>query len=210
MGERPIVHIRLLSEDDLAAIVALHGDLFPSSRSTLLGPAFLRAMYRWFLTFYPDLALVAEAGGNCVGFAVGSLGGYGRRIARSAWRQILLGLCRRPYLTLRPGMFRLLGSYAMAFFPRRSVQPVVPKVSLASIGVDRSTQQSGIGAALLRRFEEQAKRRNASVLGLSVESTNHAARRLYQRCGWTLRSEDRQVESAYYIKHLDTVSGFNE
>jgi ribosomal protein S18 acetylase RimI-like enzyme len=158
-------------------------------------------MYRWFMETYPDLTVLAEIDGRPVGFAVGSVGGHGRRLARAAWLQIAVGLCRTPSLLIQAKMFRLWKSYAKAFVPGATVVPSGTKVSLASIGVARMAQGTGVGARLMGRFEEAAVRR-ATTLGLSVESTNRAARRLYESCGWILRSEDPEGDSAYYVRNI--------
>ncbi len=42
----------------------------------------------------------------------------------------------------------------------------------------------GIGTALILASEQEARRREVTVLGLAVELQNHGARRLYERLGY--------------------------
>jgi len=102
------MNIRPLKMEHLDAVTAIHVERFPNSRSTQLGKPFLRKMYRWFITNQPDLALVATIDDQVVGFAVGSIGGYGRRVFRYALLQVAWGLVSHPKLPQRRDGYRRL------------------------------------------------------------------------------------------------------
>ncbi len=70
-------------------------------------------------------------------------------------------------------------------------------------------QGQGIGTALIRATEVEARRRAAPIIGLAVEVQNRDARRLYERLGyalwghglvidrWTERDDDGRVVREY-------------
>jgi len=156
--------IRYLREGDIDGVAAVHIEQFPGSRSTLVGERFVRKMYRWFVTEQPELALVATIDGQPVGFAVGAIGGYGRRIFRYALSEILWGFICHPALLFRQTTFTLWTSYAQALLPNSAGRTKsnlshagMVKASLASIAVSQSAQGRGIGKGLLLAFEEAAK-----------------------------------------------------
>jgi ribosomal protein S18 acetylase RimI-like enzyme len=202
--------IRPLIEKDIRSVSDLHSSVFTDSRSTRLGKHYLRKMYRWFLEKQPHLCLVAEQDGQIVGFLVGAIGGYGRKIFRYAFLEILLGFILHPNLIFRREMFTLWYSYIQAFNPflSRKIQqassepPKVIKASLSSIGVSHSAQGSGIGKKLVMAFEELTRTQGAELLSLSVLAGNIPARRLYESCGWQCVEKYSTPESAYYAKHL--------
>jgi ribosomal protein S18 acetylase RimI-like enzyme len=202
--------IRPLTEKDIRSVSDLHSSVFTGSRSTRLGKRYLRKMYCWFLEKQPCLSLVAEQDGQVVGFLVGAIGGYGRKIFRYAFLEIVLGFILHPSLIFRREMFTLWYSYIQAFnpfLPKRIQQttsepPKVIKASLSSIGVSHTVQGSGIGKKLVRAFEELTHAQGVEILSLSVLAENIPARRLYESCGWQYVKKYSTSESAYYTKHL--------
>ena len=63
-SENAPFHLRPMQEQDQEAVVAIHVESFPGSRSTRLGASFLRKMYRWFVSTQPDLSIVATLEGQ--------------------------------------------------------------------------------------------------------------------------------------------------
>lgn len=201
--------IKKLEAADVEGVAEIHLEQFPRSRSTLLGRPYVRKMYRWFLTEQPELSIIIISDGRPVGFAVGAIGGYGRRLMRYALPEIIWGLVSHPMLLTRGETFNLWTSYAKALLPRlgrredsgSNISAEV-KASLASIAVSKAAQGRGAGKALMAAFEVAARGQGATVLGLSVVAENTAARRLYEACGWKVQREDSDTGSAYYRKRL--------
>jgi len=203
------VAVRRLRREDLRAVTAVHLEQYSDSRSSRLGEPFVRKMYTWFLTNQPDLALVATLDGRLVGFAVGAIGGYGRRIFHYALPELAWGVICHPILIFRRGTFHLWTSFLRAFAPEPQANvkadlpsPQLMKASLASVAVSKAAQGRGVGKALMRAFEDAAKQQGTTLLGLSVKRGNVAARHLYESCGWQLLHEDLNLDSAYYSKRL--------
>lgn len=195
------MNIRLLTLEDIDAATAIHLERFPDSRSTQLGKPFLRRMYRWFIVNYPDLALTATVDGRVVGFAVGSIGGYGRRVFRYALPQVMWGLVRHPDLLLTPRTFYLWKSYLRAFVPAPKKEkagpndPGIVQAWFASLAVSKSAQGSGV--ALIVAFEGAAKRKGADIISHTVRKDNIVAQRLYDGLGWQKALHDGSSGVAY-------------
>lgn len=198
--------IRQMQLSDIPEIAMLHREIFPNSRSTRLGWRYLRKMYRWFLEQNPRLCLVAEQEGRIVGYVVGALAGYGRRIFRYAIMEVIFGLLVHPPMWFKKETFSLSRSYLKAFSPVRvhgQNQPVKEiSISLADIGVAPSARGQGIGLRLVRKFEDAAGKLGAAQLTLSVDMDNLAARITYERCGWYVDAEYPERNSVHYSKLL--------
>jgi ribosomal protein S18 acetylase RimI-like enzyme len=180
-----------MSREHIEAVVSLHQTCFPDTRSSLLGPMFLRAMYDWFLTHRSGLSIVFVDNGKVVGFLTGVTGGYGRRMFHDTWPVIACCLVMRPGLWLRPNTFKLWRSYLLGVVPRRralnktpsTAAPVVT-ASVASIAVLPEARGKGIGRALLADFEGRARKLGARKLQLTVEAANVDAQQVYEKTGW--------------------------
>lgn len=181
-----------MSQEHIDAVVSLHQKCFPDARSSLLGPMFLRAMYRWFMRYQPELSIVYLEHGRVVGFLSGIIGGYGRRMFRDLFPVIACCLIARPNLWLQPRTFTLWRSYLRGVLPRLSRAPdrtpaaTEPErtASVASIVVCPDDRGRGIGRALLLQFEGRARASGARQLSLTVEAANVDAQRAYEKTGW--------------------------
>jgi len=202
-------HVRLMKQEDVSAVSAIHSRQFPHSRSTSLGGPFVRKMYRWFLFNQPELSLVAEQDGRPIGFVIGALGTHEIKIILSTLPQIFLGFMLRPWIILRASTFREGGSYfkalaRMLLFPRPDPPdtPAPVQGGIDSIAVDRPAQGRGIGRALVGAFEKAARTQGARLLGLTVTMDNLAAQHTYEVCGWEVRSRNPDLNSILYVKEL--------
>jgi ribosomal protein S18 acetylase RimI-like enzyme len=202
--------IRKLTEADIEAVTAIHLEQFPNARSTSLGKPYLRKMYHWFMETQPALSFVAVQSDRVVGFAVGAIGGYGRKIFRYALAEIILGLARRPGLLIQKKTYTLWSSYLRGLLPTRrptplhqaAQVPVIVRCSLSSIAVAQTAQRQGVGKALIAALEENARHLGAARITLSVASNNLPARRLYECCGWQCIEDRVSQASIVYVKHL--------
>jgi ribosomal protein S18 acetylase RimI-like enzyme len=202
--------IRLMCASDLSFVEKIHLESFSHSRSTQLGPLFVRKMYRWFLETEPTLAFVAVKDGLPVGFITGSMGSYGQKIFRYAFLEILIGFLRRPKLFLHKKMFLSWYSFLQGLLPKgksshhlsnpTGIQ--LSRASIASIAVAISERGQHVGESLMSAFEDSARKRGVLFLELSVEADNLAARHLYERCGWKLVRENVNRNFSSYAKTI--------
>jgi len=192
---------------DIKAAARLHCQAFPHSRSTKLGQPYVRKMFRWFVMQQPGLSLVARTDGEISGYVVGAVGGYGRKLFRYAFFEVLMGLLIHPGLWFQSETFLLWRSYLKGLFPQKTSntskvggEPVIVRAALAGIGVDPTQQGQGIGSFLVAAFEEAAKELGVGKLTLSVDKDNISARRLYDRHGWRVDSENKEANTVHYMK----------
>lgn len=208
----PNITTRRMSLDDLQPVVEIHIEQFPGSRSTSLGRAYLDKMYRWFVERQPGLALVILDSGQVVGFAVGAIGGYGRKIFRYTLGEIALGMLLHPRLLFKNKTYQLWQSYLKGLSPARMKENGPPggqdppaageRASLCSIAIARSAQGRGLGKALLYALEDRFRELGVSQIVLSVQSDNRPARRLYESCQWEAQADLAELGSTTYRKRL--------
>jgi len=192
---------------DINAVTRLHRQVFPHSRSTKLGAPYVKKMFRWFIKYQPGLKLVTREDGEITGYVVGAIGGYGRKLFRFAFFEVVIGLLAHPKLWFQSETFLLWRSYLKGLFPQKASntvhnedQPVTVRAALAGIGVDPDRQGQGIGRILVTAFEDAARELGVNKLTLSVHKGNVNARRLYDRCGWVVDSENKEANTVHYMK----------
>lgn len=208
------VSLHPLRLDHTSQVITIHREQFPGARSTSLGRPFLARMVNWFVINQPGLNYVAFASDEPAGYILGAIGGYGRRLFRYALPEVLSGLSHNPKVLFQDRTYTLWSSYLRGLLPARKKQadegPMIVKASLASIAVLSAYQGRGIGRLLIQAFEDGARGRGATSLGLSVEENNRPARRLYENCGWVLSKVSPERGTVYYTKILRSPAQFAE
>jgi ribosomal protein S18 acetylase RimI-like enzyme len=202
--------IEPLRIEDVKEAAEIHRQAFPDSRSTQFGKLYVQKMFTWFLTYQPNLSFVAKQDGIIVGYVIGAIGGYGRKLFRYALLEVVVGLLMHPRLWFKRSTFLLWYSYLQGLLPKWVRNKVVTpsdanipiSAALAGIGVEPDCQGSGIGRMLMNRFEQAAVQQGAQFLTLSVFADNHPARKLYEKSGWIKDNEDLVSGSIHYSKNI--------
>jgi len=193
--------IRSLEPRDLERVVQIHCLRFPGQRSTRLGKPFLKRMYEWFHAHHPQFCFVAEMDHEVVGFIVGAVGGYGRRVFRFAFPQVVWGLIRCPTLLWNRSSFFLWHSYLRGLLPgggspAGNGSPNAACLSFASLAVTDSAGSSGL--YLIREMEKAAKQNGIRRMSHSVRLDNPKVIRLYQLLGWSI--DGKCSDSVHFSK----------
>lgn len=68
---------------------------------------------------------------------------------------------------------------------------VAGEAELLTLAVDPRMRRQGIGRRLVTAFVARARAHGAGPIFLEVAATNHAARALYENCGFSLRGSRR-------------------
>ena len=170
------VVLRTGTEEDAAAAADLHAEQISEGFLALLGPRFLRLLYRRIVRAPGSFLLVAEDGTRVLGVLAGSVdvtGLYraflwrdgaavavvaGGRLIRS-WRRVLE--------TLRHGG----GDTATG-------------AELLAVAVDPAARGRGVGSLLVRGFLTEIERRGHRAAHVVVAAHNHTAVALYHRAGF--------------------------
>lgn len=188
------VSVRAASEEDLAQIVIIHQEAFPTSFLTALGARFLFEYYRLVLNVEGGVLLVAhERTGRLAGLVAGfshpdRFYNLMRRHRIGLTFAIGLGLARRPWILgkvvasiLRVGQ---LGA--------GNTSPGGPVAELSSLAVIPSAAGHGIGSRLLTEFEHQITKLGVGVIQLSTNrDDNESTNAFYRRRGYR---RTRQVD----------------
>jgi ribosomal protein S18 acetylase RimI-like enzyme len=209
--EQRAIAIRSMTASDVRKVVDIHSASFPNSRSSKLGEPFLKRMYQWYLIYQPQLSFVAVRNKEVIGFVTGTLGwGGGRRRFKFAFWHIVWGFLRHPRLFLAANMFEAWLSFVKGLLPTK--KNIFPnghldgiRATLDSIAVGPDARGLKIGRALMRIFETAARAQGATYVSLGVEADNHAARRLYESCGWKLMQVNAEQNSVNYVREIKVV-----
>jgi ribosomal protein S18 acetylase RimI-like enzyme len=110
-----------------------------------------------------------------------------RKKALDFWRGVLQGVMRaeRVLLIARDTHGRLVGTVQL-ITAQPDNQP--HRADVAKMLVHSRARRQGLGEALMRSVEAQARKEGKTLLVLDTV-TNEAGWRLYQRCGWQIAGE---------------------
>jgi len=203
------VEIVELQPSMLPALLPIHLEAFAGYMNVRLGRPYLEAFFRWFVDAPDSVALAAERGGGLLGYVLGAPDGYGSRLSRRLLVPGALGVITHPALLLDGRVRRAVGARALSLVGRKAGaaegadQCPRPFMSLVAIGVAGSARGSGAAAALIAEFERRSSARGMRGMRLSVYPGNVAARRFYEKAGWTAdREPERPDQAVYYFKAL--------
>jgi len=176
------VRIRPATPADINALVGLHLRCFSEDEhfALMLGPAFIRSAFRWFLTSPETLVLVARLGEKIVGFTALSSRPYNMPMLRACKWSALLGLLRRPWLLFRPDWLKRL---ANNLFSKR-VAPARKVAQISFTGIDHEVQGRGIGWALKQASIQVCRDWGVDIVVTGVHRKNLRAKALNVRAGF--------------------------
>ena len=194
---RPVDVLRVVELDDLDCTARIHQTELPGGFFVSLGPTFLRAYHRTFLTSPAGVALLAERDGEVVGFVFGTVdeATHYRHVVRRDRRLLvvhgLFALVRRPDQAARFVRTRLY-RYARGMVRLSRLPDTTPATKqadprtgvLSHMAVCSSLQRSGTGTLLLEGFTSTARAQGTKTLQLATASDNVTAQKFYERCGW--------------------------
>lgn len=201
--------VRRLTADDLDAAVAVHRRSFPGYPNVLLGTRYVKEMLAWFSVAPRGIALAAVDGsGKITGYIVGAPVDQVTTLGRDLRPAALRGLATHPWLVVHPRILftiwsRLRDRFVVA--PAYEMPEIpTPCMGLFSIAVAAECGGRGIGQKLLAAFEADSRRLAMQSMYLSVFPNNGAARRVYEKAGWTpLPVPPKPGDAMHYMKKLD-------
>lgn len=200
---------------DLGPTAHLHRAALPGSIFVSLGPRFVRAYHRTFVSSPVGIALLAECNGRVVGFVVGTFdeaGHFHHVVREDLWSLVFpgaAGLLIRPVLLGRfvrtrlvrylRGLVRL--SRRRPWAPGDEAAPG-PAGVLSHIAIDAAERGEGTGAVLLNAFVDTARARGARTLRLTAPAENEAVHRFYERAGWQRGSDRHDADGRSWTTYI--------
>ncbi len=176
--------IRPATACDLARIVDIHVESFPTFFLTSLGPRFLHCLYEEILADPAGIELVYKQEAVVAGFVAGTTEprGFYRRLLTGRWHRF--GLASVGPLLKNP----LIAPRLLNAFRKSKEEPGGRRCGLLmSIAVDPLTQAHGIGSALVMAFLEESRKRGLEAVHLTTDShKNDRANRFYEKLGFTV------------------------
>lgn len=198
------LRIRVMDSDDLPFVTAQHLKYFPDGFFARLGPRFLAAYTRTYLTGPGARAYLAEIAGEPVGYLIGRTdpAALRRHVLRDHGRELLFralgSLCLRPRLMLHFLRTRLV-RYCRRLIPNRAPReaPVAGHAGVTAvldyIVVTENARSRGLGAQLIAWFVKDATDAGCARVTL-VTATEGGAGPYYDRLGWRRLGETRTPE----------------
>ncbi|MFI6012204.1 GNAT family N-acetyltransferase [Streptomyces sp. NPDC051243] len=199
MPEDSGFRIRFMDPEDVPFVVAEYLRYFPDGFFARLGPRFLAAYTRTYLTGPDARAYVVEMGRQPAGFLIGGIdpAAHRRHVLRDHGGGLLLralgSLCLRPRLAWQFVCTRLV-RYGRRLIPNRTARqapaagPVGVTAVLDYVVVAEHARCRGIGARLIARFVKDATDAGCARVTL-VTAADGGAGPYYERHGW-LRHEE--------------------
>jgi ribosomal protein S18 acetylase RimI-like enzyme len=188
------------SLEHLDNIAACHMLCFPYSLGTKLGRRYTKKSLEWFLANDNRFLFHVKCGnkivGYCGGFKASYLGdGSTSGMMQYAMREAFYAVIKKPYLLfhkdlvkryhlISKNILRKIFKYTKTNTTATAVNN--SKIGLVVIGVHPEYRGKGCFELLMRQFEEECRKRNATNITLSVKSTNARAIAAYKKMGWQI------------------------
>jgi len=210
-----------MDAEHLAYVVTEHRRLFPDGFFSRLGPGFLAAHTRTYLTSPHAVGFVAELAGEPVGYLVGIVDpALHRRHLLRAHGPVLAaraagGLLLRP--ALAAGFLRTrLPRYARKLLPRRTPAPAPVQAAppppaagreavLSYIAVSEHARSYGIGGELMDRFTTFAILAGCRRISLVTAAGPTGAAPYYERRGWQPHGETHTPDGKHLLFYARTL-----
>jgi ribosomal protein S18 acetylase RimI-like enzyme len=195
------------TEADVRALTDIHMAAFRGYMNAGIGPSYVRALLRWFLDRPGAIALKAQRGGLPCGYVAGMAIAEHADLNRDLLVVSAVGVASHPWVMLQKRYRKSAWAKIKRAFKRRRPAEV-PKsaavegrgAGLFSIAADPRCSGRGVGAALMKAFEQRAAELGYHYLQLSVYADNARARAVYDKAGWELCDSGGEVVT--YRKRL--------
>lgn len=218
VSENSDIVIRQMAEDDVAALVGLHSEVFKGYNATVMGSGYLESLYHTLASHAACVSIVAHEDGKILGW-IGGVGNWmsfeKALVRRSLLRApaILTSILRNsPGLLakaltvvrrqLRESVRRLrkqIGPPGGATSFAEAASAVRP-ASLLVIGVAPGRQNQNIGQVMMEDFHRRLSSKDFTTCTLSATCGNEAANRAFQKVGYELSWAQDGLN--HYTKHL--------
>lgn len=194
--------IRSASISDINDVVSIHLRAFEGFFLSMLGPLFLRCLYKAFITGESGILRVAVLDGIIVGFAAGTSEPHTffYQLRRSKGLAFVFraipGMLRHPILVVK----KLIHA---AFYKGDSPVRLTNVALLSSIAVLPGLTSKSIGKTLLTDFEGQAKLSLSTAVYLTTDKCeNENVLAFYTRAGYQVESEFTQSTGRKMLRFI--------
>lgn len=208
-NQADVTIIDVAEGDMVRAVSRLHLEAFNGYLNARLGEGYASALIGWFVRQKEAIAIAAvDKDHRVIGYAVGVPSHLARLLRHDMLWVTVRSIVFRPWLLFDRRLWEVgqarLRSIVVPRDSRPSSTLPEPTMSLFGIGVASSHRNTGIGARLLRTFEEKARVFKMRSMLLWVYEDKIATRRLYEKCGWRPCPDDRgAAHVSKYVRLLD-------
>lgn len=201
------MNIREVQARDIEQMVSVHLAAFPGFFLTMLGPAFLRLLYRGFINNQDGVCFIAENKGGIIGFVAGTINPedfFANMLRRYWWAFTLASM---------PALLR-----SPIFFGKRLVRAVwyrgdMPKSSkrgalLSSIAVTPEASRSGVGKRLIEKFCQEIMNAGEDYVYLTTDQAeNESVNTFYKKQGFYIESSFEKSPGRWMYRYIKSLEG---
>ncbi len=194
--------IRLANLKDLDSLVELHWKSFSKEEhlAVRLGKAFIRAVYKWFITSPYTFTVVAEDGGQIIGLTTICDRAYSSLMFKNTLKNVIWGTLTHPSLLFNEELVGRLSTFLQRKKDVGEDSGDNTGVShLAFIAVDKSARGKGIGIELLLFVKKVSRQRGNLKMRAGVYKGNAASIKMFQKGGFEIVPALESVRT-YYVQ----------
>ncbi len=197
--------IRLAEREDVNAMTILHCDSFKYGEHVpaMLGPKYVKAMYRWLVTSAVSYALVAEIEGKIIGLVAVCDGPFTRPMFFACLPEFIVSLAKNPRFLLNKKLWsRLLRRPDVSGTSQKIADR--PGFAQMTIGaVDKNIRGQGIFPALVAETKVVSRKRGRRAIRAGIYKVNQPSRRVFIKGGWIETPELETEGTVFYVAYLD-------
>jgi ribosomal protein S18 acetylase RimI-like enzyme len=208
--------LRQTSEQFLDKVALCHIQCFPNSFGIRLSFNYTKRSLEWFLVGENRFLFHIESDNKVIGYCGGfrsSFAGDGSTssMLQYAIREAMEGLIKKPYLLFHPDVLKrypliFRNIFRISFNSKKntSVNYDNTKIGLVVIGVHPDYRGKGVFDLLMKNFEQESQKRDASKITLSVKASNLRAIAAYKKAGWQIDAETKKDINMFKIMPLSS------
>jgi len=186
-------------------VAALHREGIHTGFLSTLGQRFLTQLYAAIPATRGGFGYVAERQGRVIAFVACAerLGGVYKQALKARGLRMAWAMLPR---ILRPRTFKRV--LETLFYPAR-IEETFPPAEVLSIVAAPEARGSGVAAELMRLACDEFRRRGIRRAKVQVASGNAAAKRFYEKCGFTLAGQKQHHAHTLdiYVADLTPAAG---
>jgi len=197
--------IRVATKINIEAMTKLHCESFRPNENVpmMLGPRYVKATYRWFVTSKRSYALVAEDEDGIKGLIAVCDGPFTYPMFMACLGEFFFSLIRYPSLLLNRSLWRRLFRRPDVSKASRKIadQPGFAQMIIGA--VDKNIRGKGVFPELVKATISISRKRGSWAIRAGIYKSNHPSRRVFIKGGWIKTPELETEDTVFYVYYLD-------
>jgi RimJ/RimL family protein N-acetyltransferase len=205
MTQNKSVFIRLVTLNDLEKVTDLHLASFrPEDHvPVILGPRYVKAIYRWQTRSPEAYTLVAEIDGKIVGLIGICDKPYARPMFIACIGEFIMSLLKKPTLLFQGKLWSRLLRDSKTSPKGKMIAGHSGMAQMTSGAVLADYRGNGVFPALVDATKSFSKARGSRAIRTGIYKANMSSRRVFIKCGWIETPELETSDTVSFVTYLD-------